>query len=49
MKEEENPAITDPTEREQEVLNIYRTLNATNSHKMSPIPVFKLHSVDRGD
>ena len=28
------------SERELEVLNIYRTLNNNNKHKMDPIPVF---------
>ena len=30
----------DLTDKELEILNIYRTLNSNNKHKMVPIPVF---------
>jgi NAD+ synthase len=30
------------TKREKEILNIYRTMNKKNQHKMNPIPVYKI-------
>ena len=41
MKESENPSGSIFSDREQEVMDLYRTLHETNFHKMSPIPVFK--------
>ena len=46
MKESKYPSNKDLSEREKEVLDIYRRLNESNSHKMDPIPVFKLHPSD---
>ena len=43
MKESKNPSNYDLSEREKEVLGIYQRLNKSNSHKMGPIPVFKLY------
>ena len=43
MKESKNPSNRDLSEREKEVLGIYQRLNKSNSHKMGPIPVFKLY------
>ena len=43
MKESKNPSNKDLSEREKEVLGIYQRLNKSNSHKMGPIPVFKLY------
>ena len=43
MKECKNPSNKDLSEREKEVLGIYQRLNKSNSHKMGPIPVFKLY------
>ena len=46
MKESKNPGNKDLSEREKEVLVIYQRLNKSNSHKMNPIPIFKLYSSD---
>ena len=46
MKELENPSGSEMTEREREVMSLYAALNEANSHKMAPIPVFKLDSAD---
>ena len=43
MKESEFPSDKDLSERERKVLDIYQRLNKSNSHKMDPIPVFKLY------
>ena len=42
MEEVENPSDQRYSEREKEVLDRYLELNAANSHKMNPIPVFQL-------
>ncbi len=41
MRYEENPS-EDLTERQHEVLEIYRGFNKANSHKMNPIPIFEM-------
>ena len=41
MGHEENPSDEELTERQKQVLEIYRGFNKANSHKMNPIPVFK--------
>ncbi|MGB1461247.1 MAG: NAD(+) synthase [Candidatus Thalassarchaeaceae archaeon] len=46
MKESEFPSDKDLSERERKVLDIYQRLNKSNSHKMNPIPVFKLYPDD---
>jgi len=46
MKESKNPSNKDLSEREREVLGIYQRLNKSNSHKMNPIPIFKLYPID---
>tara|TARA_Y100001936_G_C16083987_1_gene680112 strand:+ start:2939 stop:3715 length:777 start_codon:yes stop_codon:yes gene_type:complete len=46
MKESKNPSNKDLSEREKEILAIYQRLNKSNSHKMNPIPIFKLYSSD---
>ena len=46
MKESKNSSNKDLSEREKEVLAIYQRLNKSNSHKMNPIPIFKLYSSD---
>jgi len=46
MKESKNPSNKDLSEREKEVLGIYQRLNKSNSHKMNPIPIFKLYPID---
>jgi len=46
MKESENPSNKDLSEREKDVLGIYQRLNKSNSHKMNPIPIFKLYPSD---
>ena len=43
MKEATSPKRADLSERERKVLDIYQRLNKSNSHKMNPIPVFKLY------
>jgi len=43
MKEIENPSGREHSAREEEVLERYLELNAANSHKMNPIPVFQLN------
>ena len=43
MEEATNPSAQKYSEREKEVLERYLELNATNSHKMNPIPVFKMN------
>ena len=42
MKETENPSGQEHSDREKEVLERYLELNAANSHKMNPIPVFQM-------
>ena len=46
MKESARQKRADLSERERKVLDIYRRLNKSNSHKMDPIPVFKLYPDD---
>ena len=46
MKESKNPSNKDLSEREKDVLAIYQRLNKSNSHKMNPIPIFKLYPID---
>ena len=46
MKESTDMKRVDLSERERKVLDIYQMLNKSNSHKMDPIPVFKLYSDD---
>ena len=46
MKESKNPSNKDLSEREKEILAIYQRLNKSNSHKMNPIPIFKLYPSD---
>ena len=46
MKESKNLSNKDLSQREKEVLDIYQRLNKSNSHKMNPIPVFKLYRSD---
>jgi NAD+ synthase len=41
MGQIENPSSEALTERQEEVLGIYRRLHNANSHKMNPIPIFK--------
>jgi len=41
MEYEDNPIDKELTERQKQVLDIYRGFNQANSHKMNPIPVFK--------
>ena len=42
MKQEENPS-ENLTERQNQVLEIYRGFNKANSHKMNPIPIFEMN------
>ena len=49
MKELENPSNSEMSDREREVIDLYIDLHESNSHKMVPIPVFKLNSAYRGD
>ena len=46
MKESKNPSNKELSEREKDVLGIYQRLNKSNSHKMNPIPIFKLYPSD---
>ena len=46
MKESKNPSNKELSEREKEVFSIYQRLNKSNSHKMNPIPIFKLYPSD---
>ena len=46
MKESKNPSNKDLSEREKDVLGIYQRLNKSNSHKMNPIPIFKMYPTD---
>ncbi|MFL2975787.1 MAG: NAD(+) synthase [Candidatus Thalassarchaeaceae archaeon] len=46
MRELENPSGSETTDREKEVMRLYAELHDANSHKMVPIPVFKLDSTD---
>jgi len=46
MRELENPSGSEMTDREKEVMSLYAGLHEANSHKMAPIPVFKLDSTD---
>ena len=43
MMYEENKS-EDLTERQRQVLEIYRGFNKTNSHKMNPIPIFEMNN-----
>ena len=43
MKESSKASRMDLSERESKVLDIYQRMNKSNSHKMGPIPVFKLY------
>ena len=43
MRQEENPS-EDLTERQNQVLEIYRGFNKANSHKMNPIPIFEMNN-----
>ena len=49
MKELENPSDSEMSDREREVMRLYVGLHESNSHKMVPIPVFKMDSAYRGD
>ena len=49
MKELESPSDSELSEREREVMSLYVGLHESNSHKMVPIPVFKMESAYRGD
>ena len=49
MRELENPSDSVMTVREQEVMDLYTELHEANSHKMVPVPVFKVNSSDRGN
>ena len=49
MKELQNPSDSEMSDREREVMSLYVGLHESNSHKMAPIPVFKLDSAYRGD
>ncbi|MDP6212288.1 MAG: NAD(+) synthase [Candidatus Thalassarchaeaceae archaeon] len=49
MKELESPSDSEMSEREREVMSLYVGLHESNSHKMVPIPVFKMDSAYRGD
>ena len=49
MKELESPSDSELSEREREVMSLYVGLHESNSHKMVPIPVFKMDSAYRGD
>ena len=49
MKELENPSDSEMSDREHEVMSLYIGLHDSNSHKMVPIPVFKMGSAFRGD
>ena len=40
---ETEKAPEDMTGREREVLEVYRHFNKRNSHKMNPIPIFRLN------
>ena len=46
MRELENPSGSETSDREKEVMSLYAGLHEANSHKMTPIPVFKLDSTD---
>ena len=46
MKESKNPSNKELSEREKEVFSIYQRLNKSNSHKMNPIPIFKMYPTD---
>ena len=46
MKESKNPSNKDLSKREKDVLGIYQRLNKSNSHKMNPIPIFKMYPTD---
>ena len=46
MEETKNPSNKDLSVREKDVLGIYQRLNKLNSHKMNPIPIFKLYPSD---
>jgi|TARA_B100001996_G_scaffold33031_1_gene24862 NAD+ synthase len=49
MKELENPSGSEMSDREREVMRLYVKLHESNSHKMAPIPVFKMNYAHRGD
>jgi len=46
MEESKNPSNKELSEREKEVFSIYQRLNKSNSHKMNPIPIFKMYPTD---
>ena len=46
MRELEDPSGSEMTDREKEVMSLYAGMHEANSHKMAPIPVFKLDSTD---
>ena len=45
MAEIDDPSAGELTERQHQVMQIYRRFNAENAHKMNPIPVFKRQSL----
>tara|TARA_B100000902_G_scaffold7553_1_gene9658 strand:- start:1100 stop:1873 length:774 start_codon:yes stop_codon:yes gene_type:complete len=47
MKELGDPSGSEMSERELEVMRLYGDLHESNSHKMNPIPVFKLNPAFR--
>jgi len=49
MKELENPSDSELSDREREVMSLYVGLHESNSHKMVPIPIFKIKPAHRGD
>ncbi len=48
MNELECPSGSEMNGREREVIRLYKELHAANSHKMVPIPVFKLKRTSGG-
>ena len=45
MAEIDDPSAGELTERQHQVMTIYRRFNQENAHKMNPIPVFKRQSL----
>lgn len=45
LVDEKNQSLTNLSKREQKVFEIYQRLNRANQHKMSPIPVCKIHNI----
>jgi hypothetical protein len=45
MAEIDDPSAGELTERQHQVMQIYRRFNQENAHKMNPIPVFKRQSL----